>query len=299
MDLKELTAFKTILQEGTFSRAAEKLNYAQSTITSQIQRLEKELGIQLFHRGWDAQLTTAGQVFAEEIDKLIQHWNYVTELTKALGHDEVGTLHIGGIESMMGTVFPNALRKFHEHKPKIECHFVMGNTDSLSQSVLRKELDFAICGEPTNLSSFHFEPLYQEKIAFIVDRNHPLSGLSPIPFQEILEYPIIAGGSTCLYYLRLAKQFSRFESSPTLSTVSQISAIPHFVRQTSSVGAVLDSTHLNKDVVQIEVEMSEPFIQIGLLQPRSREYLEASSRRLFMQFVREDIDGKSKPAKDK
>lgn len=41
MDLKELMAFKTILQEGTFSRAAEKLNYAQSTITNQIQRLEK------------------------------------------------------------------------------------------------------------------------------------------------------------------------------------------------------------------------------------------------------------------
>lgn len=290
MNLKELTTFKTILQEGTFSRAAEKLNYAQSTITSQIQRLEKELGIKLFHRGWDTKLTNAGRVFADEIDKLIQHWNYITQLAKALHHDEIGSLHIGGIESLMGTVFPNALRKFKEQKPKMECHFVGGNTDSLSQSILQNELDFAICGDPTEPSPFHFESLYQEKISFITDHNHPLSQQCNIPFQEILKYPIIAGGSTCLYYLRLAKQFSRFESSPTLSTISQISAIPHFVRRTHSIGVVLDSTPLMTDVVKIDVTMSEPFIQIGLLQLRSQDYQATSSRKLLIQAIKEEIE---------
>lgn len=48
MDLKELITFQTILRQGTFSKAAESLHYAQSTITNQIQRLEKELGISLF-----------------------------------------------------------------------------------------------------------------------------------------------------------------------------------------------------------------------------------------------------------
>ncbi|MGO4496386.1 LysR family transcriptional regulator [Paenibacillus sp. 2RAB27] len=51
--------FQTILKEGTFSRAAEKLNYAQSTISNQMQRLEKEIGVQLFNRGWDVELTRA------------------------------------------------------------------------------------------------------------------------------------------------------------------------------------------------------------------------------------------------
>lgn len=290
MDLKELMAFKTILQEGTFSRAAEKLNYAQSTITNQIQRLEKELGIQLFHRGWEVELTSAGQVFAAEIDNLIQHWNYVTDLTKALQHDEIGTLHIGGIESMMESVLPNVLGKFHEQKPKMECNFIQGNTDSLSQLVLQSELDFAICGEPSDLSFFYFEPLYHEKIAFIVDHNHPLNGRHDIPFREILEYPIIAGGHTCLYYLRLAKQFSRFESKPTLSTISQISAIPHFIRKNPGVGVVLDSTSLMTDIVKIDVELSEPFIQVGILQRRNREYLATSSKKLFMQIIKEEIE---------
>lgn len=70
MDLKELITFQTILRQGTFSKAAESLHYAQSTITNQIQRLEKELGISLFYRGWEAELTPAGKIFAEEVDDL-------------------------------------------------------------------------------------------------------------------------------------------------------------------------------------------------------------------------------------
>jgi DNA-binding transcriptional LysR family regulator len=290
MDLKELMAFKTILEEGTFSRAAEKLNYAQSTITNQIQRLEKELGIQLFHRGWDAELTSAGQVFATEIDKLLQHWNYVTELTKALQHDDIGALRIGGIDSMLESVLPNVFRRFHELKPRMECNFTLGNTDFLSQLVLQNELDFAICGEPSNASSFYFEPLYHEQIAFIVDQNHPLSERSDIPFQDILEYPILAGGRTCLYHLRIAKQFSRFEATPALSTVSQISSIPNFVSNTSIVGVVLQSTTLTTDTVMIPVDLSEPFIQVGLLQRRNQEYLATAAKELMIQIIKEEIE---------
>lgn len=134
VDLKELTTFQTILQEGNFSKAAAKLNYAQSTITNQVQRLEKELGIKLFKRGWDSELTAAGRIFAEEIDKLIQHWNYVAEQAKALQKEEIGTLSIGGLEFLTEQILPNSLRRFREYKPKVSCHFVTGNTDSLSRA---------------------------------------------------------------------------------------------------------------------------------------------------------------------
>src|SRR3569832_1560288 len=106
MDLKELKTFQAILQEGNFSKAAAKLNYAQSTITNQIQRLEKELGIQLFNRGWDAELTDSGRSFAKEIDSLIQHWNYVTEQAKALQREDVGSINCGGLEVLAEHVLP-------------------------------------------------------------------------------------------------------------------------------------------------------------------------------------------------
>jgi len=51
MDLKTLKTFQLIVKYGSFNRAAEEMNYAQSTVTMQIQKLESDLGIKLIERG--------------------------------------------------------------------------------------------------------------------------------------------------------------------------------------------------------------------------------------------------------
>ncbi|NQX62228.1 LysR family transcriptional regulator [Paenibacillus qinlingensis] len=292
MDLKELITFQTILKEGTFSRAAEKLNYAQSTISNQMQRLEKEIGIQLFNRGWDVELTSAGERFASEIDKLIQHWNDVANLTKALQQDEIGNLYIGGIESAMQTLLPSIMRLFHEQKPRISCQFTMGNTDTLAQAIIKKELDFAICGEPSDSSPFFFEPLYQEKVAIVVDRSHPLLERNQVPFRELLQYPIISGGPTCLYFSQITKRLSHYEVTlPNLHTINQISAIPHFAKGTLAVGLVLDSTPLIPELVRMDVVWDEPVIPIGILMLRRQHTPPFSHKQLFVQLLKKGITG--------
>ncbi|WP_258958700.1 helix-turn-helix domain-containing protein, partial [Bacillus wiedmannii] len=60
MEMKELLTLKKIIEEGTFSQAAKQLNYAQSTVTAHIKKLESEIGFLLFERGWDARLTEEG-----------------------------------------------------------------------------------------------------------------------------------------------------------------------------------------------------------------------------------------------
>lgn len=287
MDLKELTTFRTIIEEGTFSKAAAKLNYAQSTVTNQIQRLEKELGFQLFKRGWDAELTASGRVYAEEVDGLIQHWNFVLDQAKSLKKQEVGTLHIGVIETVAATILPFVLQRFREHKPNITCHFTVGNTDTLSNALMDRTLDFAICGEPHSIPSLHFEPIYHEQIAFIVSRKHPLVEKSELQLEDLYEYPLIAGGKSCLYSIRLEKEFSRFPSMPFLYTVSQISSIPSFVKTISSVGVVLSSLSLPNELVAVPLQLKDPNIAIGLLQDIQHQQYMSSAQKLFMQLIKE------------
>jgi len=288
MDLKELTAFQTIVQEGTFSRAAEKLNYAQSTITNQIQRLEKELGVQLFDRRWDVQLTSAGQLFAAEVDDLIRHWHDVAELARAIQHDEVGTIRAGGIESVIDTVMADSVRRFQQQKPRMACQIVSGNTDSLLNSLLRDELDFAICGEPSDHSAFYFEPLYDERTILIADHNHPLCVKDQVAFEDILAYPVTTGGNTCLYHLQFSNYLSRFRREPLLvNSMNRISSIPHYIKQTLAVGIVLESTPLVPEVKPIEVDLDLPRIPIGLLQSRRREYATESSIHLLQRMMKE------------
>ena len=66
MEIRQLTTFQTIVQRGSFLRAAEALDVAQSTVTLHVQQLEAELGVQLFTRqGRRMQLTEAGRTFEE------------------------------------------------------------------------------------------------------------------------------------------------------------------------------------------------------------------------------------------
>ena len=65
MDLKYLETFKTIIEEGSYARAADKLGYTQSTITFQVQQLEQELSIKLFEKiGRRMQLTKSGMLWS-------------------------------------------------------------------------------------------------------------------------------------------------------------------------------------------------------------------------------------------
>lgn len=233
---------------------------------------------------------SAGKLFALEIDKLIQHWTDVTNLTKALQQDEIGNLHVGGIESAMQTLLPTTMRLFHEQKPRISCQFTVGNTDALSQAIIKKELEFAICGEPSDSLPFFFEPLYQEKMTIVVDRSHPLLERNHVTFRELLHYPIISGGPTCLYYSQITKLLSHYEVTlPHFHTINQISAIPHFAKGTLAVGFVLDSTPLIPEVVRIDVAWDEPVIPIGILMLRGQHTAPFSHKQLFLQLLKKGV----------
>lgn len=290
MDLKELKAFRTIIEEGTFSKAAEKLHYAQSTITNQIQRLEKELGIQLFKRGWDAELTEAGKIYAKEVEMLINHWNLVAEKAANLQKEEIGNIYIGISEVLTEKVLPNAIKKFSTYKPKVGCHFIIGNTDTLSKTLMADDsLDFVCSGEPTDMTGLHFDSLYQEEISFIVSSKHLLSQKENLELMDILSYPFVTGGSSCLYRLQLEREFSaHLGSTPFFHSVSQISAIPEIIQQTDFIGVVLLSTSLPDGVVKIPVKLENPFLPIGILTRRNAKYI-SQSRQLFLNCLKEEI----------
>ncbi|MBM7563919.1 LysR family transcriptional regulator [Paenibacillus sacheonensis] len=193
MDLKELVTFRTIVQEGTFSRAAAKLNYAQSTVTSQVKRLEQELGLQLFKRGWDAELTEAGRRYADEVDRLIAHWQYAAEQAKALREEEIGELRIGLIESLADDVMPAAMQAFSALKLRMSVHFTIGSTDALAREIRGQTIQAAICGQPDAVEGLRFRPLCSERASFIATDDHPLAaavgGSGEVPVSALFDYP--------------------------------------------------------------------------------------------------------------
>ncbi|MFF2090518.1 LysR family transcriptional regulator [Paenibacillus sp. NPDC058174] len=288
MDLKELIAFRTIVEEGTFSKAAAKLNYAQSTITNQIQRLEKQLGFALFQRGWEAELTAAGRIYAEEVQSLIRHWQYAEDLAKSLEKEEIGIIAIGAVEPAAAALLPGILRRLAERKPAFNWSVTVANTDALLQDIRSGKLDFAICGDHPLRNGLHFEPLYAEGLSFIADDTHPLASRTSLSLSDLLPYPLIAGGDNCLYHIRLDEEFSLLPSRPLTHTVTQLSLLPSFVQGSSRIGATLASLPLPSGVTKLDVLMREPHISIGLLHRREPNYLSATKRSVI-ELIKEQI----------
>lgn len=117
MDLKYLETFKAILEEGSFAKAANKLNYTQSTITFQMQQLEKELSVQLFEKiGRRMQLTKAGEDLVPFVKEIL-HSVEKLQILAASPNDMKQEIHIGVAETQLCYRLPPILKKFHQLAP--------------------------------------------------------------------------------------------------------------------------------------------------------------------------------------
>jgi len=143
MELKQLQTFKTLAEKLNFTRTAQLLNYAQSSITAQIQGLEIELGVPLFERlGKRVLLTAAGErllPYANEILRLAD------EVQVTVPGDEIpnGTLTIGAIESLTTYRLSPILGEYRRRFPQVELVFRTGICVDLRKEVLNGRLDLA------------------------------------------------------------------------------------------------------------------------------------------------------------
>lgn len=144
MELKYLKTLKTIVEEGSFTKAASKLNYTQSTITFQINMLEQELDVKLFEKiGRKMVLSKAGESilpYVEDvllsIDKLK---NFETDLKECQGD-----LYIGVGETLLCYKMSDIVRKFNEKAPKARLFIRSMNCYDIRDELLNGTLDLGI-----------------------------------------------------------------------------------------------------------------------------------------------------------
>lgn len=137
MDLKSLKTFHRIVALGSFNRAAEELNYAQSTVTMQIQKLEAELGITLIERGRTFQLTEAGRLFHEQSTGIVKEMERLQGRMSDWMLGETGELRLGAVEPLASAMLPRLLQEFLTAYPKIGIAVEIGSTPLLGERLLR------------------------------------------------------------------------------------------------------------------------------------------------------------------
>ena len=119
MELRQLKTFQTVTRLASFNRAAEALNYAQSTVSAQIKLLEEEFGVPLFNRlGKNITLTEAGQMLMRYSQRMLDIEKET--LTKVSGWEEPhGSISIRIPQSIGTYLLPSVLSKFKESFPRV------------------------------------------------------------------------------------------------------------------------------------------------------------------------------------
>ncbi|WP_016948982.1 LysR family transcriptional regulator [Anabaena sp. PCC 7108] len=192
MRLEQLQAFLAIAKTGSFQQAAKQCGVTQSTISRQIQGLEADLGVELFHRSTHAKLTLGGERLLPRVRKICQEWESATqELTDLMGGKQP-ELCIAAIHSVCAYYLPPVLQKFGHDYPEVQLRVTSLGSDR-SLKVLKDGLvDLAIVMHNRFLISgkeMAVEVLYDEPIEVLTAANHPLAKYESIPWLELIRYP--------------------------------------------------------------------------------------------------------------
>jgi DNA-binding transcriptional LysR family regulator len=170
MDLRVLRYFATVAAEGSFSRAAERLNMAQPPLSRQVQQLEAELGVQLLNRSRPITLTEAGRYLLEQARQILNRVDEAKAMTRRIANGTVRRFTIGFVASTLYDALPELIRRFRLAVPDADVHLVEMIT--LEQIAALKDGRIDV-----GFGRLHFE---DEAIARKVIREEPLCVAVPL-----------------------------------------------------------------------------------------------------------------------
>jgi DNA-binding transcriptional LysR family regulator len=203
MDLTDLEIFRSVVQEGGVTRAAEKLNRVQSNVTTRVRQLEADLGVELFIReGKRLHLSPAGKRLLDYADRLLE----LADEARDAMHDAKprGVLRLGSMESTASVRLPVPLNEYLSRYPEVSLDLRIGTPRELAPMVREGALDAALVAEPIADAPFEKTPIYEEELVIIAGANHP-----PIRSpRDANGRPVLAFEAGCPYRQRLESWFA-------------------------------------------------------------------------------------------
>jgi DNA-binding transcriptional LysR family regulator len=231
MELRQLITFSKIVEMKSFLKAAEELGYAQSTITTQIQLLEKELGIKLFERiGRSMELTSKGLIFLEYAKKIINLSSEAKEAVRDLDAPN-GMLKVGIVESLCNIKLPELLRSYHIKYPDVEVIIKVGTCSDLQDMLKNNVVDLIFTlGELIEDTDLISCICHGENMALVASPLNRFKNQKKLTLEDIASESLILTEKGCSYRGAFESMFHKENLKPHLTLeIGSIETIKNFV----------------------------------------------------------------------
>jgi DNA-binding transcriptional LysR family regulator len=186
MDTRQLQAFCAVVEQKSFSRAAERLGVTQPAASLQVRSLEERLGRKLLDRsGRRVEPTEAGLVLYRNAQRVLAAEE---QLLVELAEDESGELHgrlaIGASTGPGAHLVPLLLCEFAQAHPDLHVALSIADTDAVIDRVAERELELGVVGALRRHRSLEFEPLARDEIVLAVPPDHRFAGRE-VPLEDL------------------------------------------------------------------------------------------------------------------
>ncbi len=183
--------FLKVVETGSFTRAAQELDYTQSAVSQMIQTLEEELCATLFHRSKSGiTLTPDGQEYLPFIRAVCNACDELRRKRREMEGLEGSVIRIGTFTSVSRNWLPLLIKQFKELYPSVQFELLQGEYTNISQWIKEGSVDFGFVN-PTAVSGLKTIPLYQDEMLAVLCPGHPLAVQKRLTLRSLAAEPFI------------------------------------------------------------------------------------------------------------
>lgn len=186
MNLRDLRYLVALADHKHFGRAAAASFVSQPTLSTQIKKLEDELGVALVERApRRVMLTPVGRDIAERARKVIADVEQMSEIARRSQDPEAGTVRLGLFPTLGPYLLPHVVPGLRKRFPRLELLLVEEKTDQILARLRDGRLDAGLLALPIHDDQLHVEPLFDEPFLLAVPQQHPMATRDSLDLHDL------------------------------------------------------------------------------------------------------------------
>jgi DNA-binding transcriptional LysR family regulator len=205
LDVRRMRVLREVAAKGSFSAAADALNYTQSAVSQQIAALEREAGTRLVERSArGVRLTDGGRIVVEHAEAILARLADAEAALDALSGLKGGRVRLASFPSAGATLMPEAIARFRAQHPSIELTMTPAEPDEAASLLKAGEVDIALIiatarGEDVPMyQGLQLTHLLDDPMYIALPAGHPLAHKRCLRLEDLAHEPFMLGSSgTC------------------------------------------------------------------------------------------------------
>lgn len=243
LKFRQLRLLVAVDEQRNILKASEQLNIAQPAATKSIRELEDILGVSLFDRSSRGVTPTPyGEVVINHAKLILSQVRQISEEVTSIAQGVTGHINIGTLLAASPTLIPKSVLKLKKERPNITVTIIEGTNDKLMPALRTGDIDIVVGRLPEfrEREGISQDVIYDEPIAIVARKNHPLLGKNNLEFARLKEFDWILPPTSTSLRRQIESEFRNEGLEPPHESIESISILTNFklLRETDMLAAM-------------------------------------------------------------